>query len=519
MNSPWITKGIKKSSKRKQRLYEKFLKNRTEKHELSYKTYKRLFESIKKHSKKLHFSNLILKYKNNIKKPGEVIKESIVKRNCHDQNFPKKIVVDGKDITGEELIAKSFNKYFAEIGPKLAKNIQKSSINFESFMKTCDSTQAESALTINELKDAFFSLKINKSPGYDEISFNVVKNCFGPLLKPLMFIFNLSLQKGSFPDELKIAKVTLVFKADDVNELGNYRPISVLPCFSKILERIMYNRLFKYLKTNEILYKKQFGFQERHSSEYATIQLIDQINNCFEKNHFTLGIFIDLKKAFDTVDHAVLIKKLKHYGIKGNNLRWFESYLENRKQYITYETTKFTALENMTCGVPQGSILGPLLFLLYINDLPNVSNILDPIMFADDTNLFYSHHNIKELFTTVNKELQKLGDWFTSNKLSLNIKKTKYTFFHKNSVKDIIPLKLPDLHIFNKTIERTSSIKFLGVVLDEHITWNEHIKTIGKKLAKNIGLLYKARVLLDKESLKTIYFSYIHSYLNYANIA
>ena len=149
--------------------------------------------------------------------------------------------MNGKDITDEELIAKSFNKYFAEIGPKLAKNIQKSSINFESFMKTCDSTEAESALTINELKDAFFSLKINKSPGFDEIGFNVGKNCFGPLLKPLMFIFNLSLQKGSFPDELKVAKVTPVFKADDVNELGNYRPISVLPCFSKILERTMYN--------------------------------------------------------------------------------------------------------------------------------------------------------------------------------------------------------------------------------------------------------------------------------------
>ena len=202
LNGPWITKGIKKSSKRKQRLYGKLFKNLTD--------YKMLFESIKKHSKKLHFSNLILKYKNNIKKPWEVIKESIGKRNCHDQNFPKKIVVDGKHITDEELIAKSFNKYFVEIGPKLAKNIQKSSLNFESFMKTCDSTQAESTLTINELKDAFFSLKTNESPGYDEISFNVVKNCFGPLLKPLMFIFNLSLQKGSFPGELKIAKVTPV---------------------------------------------------------------------------------------------------------------------------------------------------------------------------------------------------------------------------------------------------------------------------------------------------------------------
>ena len=126
----------------------------------------------------------------------------------------------------------------------------------------------------------------------------------------------------------------------------------------------------------------------------------------------------------------------------------------------------------MICGVPQGSILGPLLFLMYINDLPNASKVLDPIMFADDTNLFYSHYDIKTLFNTVNEELKKLVIWFTSNKLSLNIKKTKYTFFHKNSVKDNILLKLPDLHIFDKTIERTSSIKFLGVMLDENITWS-----------------------------------------------
>ena len=140
-------------------------------------------------------------------------------------------------------------------------------------------------------------------------------------------------------------------------------------------------------------------------------------------------------------------------------------------------------------------------------------------MFADEANLFYSHHDIKTLFSTVNKELEKLGDWFSANRLSLNIKKTKYTFFHKNSVKDNIPLKLPDLHISNKSIERKSSIKFLGVMLDEHIAWNDHIHAIEKKLAKNIGLLYRARQFLDKESLKTIYFSYIHSYLNYANIA
>ena len=302
-------------------------------------------------------------------------------------------------------------------------------------MENCNSTQAESSLTVNELKEAFFSLKINKSPSYDDISFNVVRNCFGPLLKPLMAIFNLPLQKGCFPEDVNIARVTPIYKADDVNEEGNYRPISVLPSSSKTLERIMYHRLSKYLTTNEILYKKQFGFQKVHSTEHAKIQLIDQINNSFEITHFTLGAFIDLSKAFDTDDHSILIKKLKLYGVKGNNLRWFESYLSNGKQYISYNSRKCTTFENITYGVPQGSILGPLLFLIYVNDPPNATSILDLIMFADDTNLFYSHHDIKTLFSTVNEELEKLGGWFTTNRLSLNITKTKYTFSIKTQLK------------------------------------------------------------------------------------
>ena len=208
---------------------------------------------------------------------------------------------------------------------------------------------------------------------------------------------------------------------------------------------------------------------------------------------------------------------MKLYGIGDKNLAWFESYLSNRKQYIQIDENRKTDFKYVTCGAPQRSILGPLLFLVYVNDLPNASRLLDPIMFADDTNLFFNHKNIKHLFTVVNNELVNIKDWFTANKLSLNLEKTKYSFFHKPSKKDDIPLRLPKLIINNYEIKREESIKFLGVLLDQHLTWKGHIKLTENKIAENIGILYKARPYLDKRALLCLYYSYIHSYLNYAN--
>ena len=240
-----------------------------------------------------------------------------------------------------------------------------------------------------------------------------------------------------------------------------------------MLERIMYNRLQKYLKNQNILYDKQCGFQTGHSTDHATAHLVDQIYEAFEKNEYTLGVFIDLSKAFDTVDRSILLE-LELYGIIGRNYAWIKSYLSNRLQYIQVDENCRTEYCVVKCGVPQGSILGPLLFLLYVNDLKNASSVLDPVMFADDANLFYTHSNIQKLFSTMNEELANINQWFTLN--NLNAKKTKYSCLHKPSKKDDIPLMLPKLTISNHVIEREEFIKFLGVLLNEKLNWKQNNK-------------------------------------------
>ena len=275
---------------------------------MAYKSYENLFETLKKKAKKKYYSEKISKYKHDAQKTRSIMKKLAGKIKLKSSNLPRRITVNKVDIFDERKSANEFNAFFTNIGSKLASKIPNASTTFETYINKLVSIMETKRLSTNELKDAFFSLKINKSPGYDDNSLNILKKCFNSLCEPLKYLFNLSIEKEIFPDDLKVAKVTPIYKTDVESDLSNYRPISVFSCFSKILERIMCNCLHQYLTGNKILYPKQFAFQTGQSTEHAIVQLVDQILESFEHNKYALCIFIDLSEAFHKVNHSVLLK-------------------------------------------------------------------------------------------------------------------------------------------------------------------------------------------------------------------
>ena len=452
------------------------------------------------------------KYKGNIKQTWNVLKE-VINKNRPNNNVNFEFNEDNSILRDPKIIADRFNSYFVNVGPNLAKNIPNADCDVSSYLKGVHNDSFfVSPVTENELLNFILKEKENKASGYDEISIKVVKYVAYEILVPLTVIFNVSFTSGIVPNQLKIAKVLPLFKSGDKACFTNYRPVSVLPIFSKLLEKMFQKRLLNFVNKKKLLYNGQYGFREKSCTSYAIIDLLDQVTSAIENGKYTIGVCIDLRKAFDTVDHSILLKKLQFYGIRGVPLNWLKSYLCNRKQFVLYNGTA-SDMMNVKCGVPQGSILGPLLFLLYINDLSNISELLKSILFADDTNIFASGKDLVQLQNNINSELCNLVKWFKVNKLSLNISKTNFIVFSSSR-------KVPNhvnisIVIDGIQINRVSKVKFLGVILDESLTWCDHIFSIENKISKCIGVLYRIKDKLNAKDLYILYCSLILPYLNY----
>jgi hypothetical protein len=279
-----------------------------------------------------------------------------------------------------------------------------------------------------EVKLLVQNLSPRKAAGIDDFNAKTIKIALSSILDPLTHVFNLSFSQGHVPNQLKISKVIPVYKKKEKFLPVNYRPISLLSIFDKILEKLMYKRLYSFLTKHDILYDYQFGFRSQHSTTLAITEIVDNIRDDLDKPNHVLGLYLDLSKAFDCVDHAILIDKLSHYGIRGLALKWFKSYLNDRSQKTNVNNT-YSNLCPVNTGVPQGSVLGPILFLIYVNDIANCINHGKVRLFADDTNLFFSDKSIPRLQSQANDALVQLHKWFSANKLTLNTDKTCYTIF------------------------------------------------------------------------------------------
>ena len=274
----------------------------------------------------------------------------------------------------------------------------------------------------------------------------------------------------------------------------------------------MYNHLVHFLDSNGRLYQYQFGFRHGHSTQQAIITVVEKITSSLDNGDLVIGVFLDLKKAFDTVDHQILLRKLYLYGIRGNILKRFEIFLSDRSQYVTYDGMQSKVLP-IKCGVPQGSILGPLLFIIYMNDICNVSDLLYTILYADDTCVLLNGKHINKLMDIINNELQKLYIWLRANKLTLNIDKTYYMVFHRAII------KYKDfalgISINRCALKEVKNCKYLGIILDNKISWVEHITYVKNKISKGIGIMYQARKYINRNGLISLYNSYIYPYLIY----
>ena len=521
--SDWITFGLLKSILTRDNLYRRWKSKHPD--SILYTNLQHEFNEYSSHVDKLikivkadYYQKEFEKFKGDIKKTWRMI-NSILNRNRKVNNFPSYIIGSNGKITDKQEIVNELNNYFCNIGQILADSIPSSNHSYSHYLKKLiTSSFSFSTVDSETVLKILKQFKPKTSKGIDGISMKILKSVSSIILDPLTLLINQSLMTSTFPSKLKIAKIMPLLKKPNIFKPDNFRPISLLPCISKIIEKCVFIQIYEYFEKNKLIFGSQYGYRKNHSTETACLELIDKLYKHLDNNQSPFCIFIDLSKAFDTINHQILLSKLKYYGLDDHAISWFKSYLSDRKQFVEVDGVK-SPTQPISTGVPQGSTLGPLLFVIYMNDINIVSEIFKCILFADDTSLesiisLFPARTTSGISRKVNDELSNLIDWLRANKLSLNVKKTKYMQFRYPQKSPSLMPKLT-LKMNNTPIEKVTHFDFLGLRISETLSWKDHIDKVKGKISKIAGSMYRIKNQVNSKILLAIYNSLILSHLHY----
>ena len=509
---PWINNHVKQSIRNKESLYKLYLRKLISLRE--YNVMKNRVTNIIRQAKRKYYEDLFEALKTNMKKTWSTINNIMSPQINKNKSLIKNIIFNDVTYTESFDIANIFNQHFSTVGKTIDESIPIQPGNSDPLDYLSDVSIQNSfffnPVSCNAVENIIRKLK-NKPSHLSTYPISVIKY-LSNLISPLICsIFNKSISTGQFPQILKTARVVPVYKSGSKTNINNFRPISILPIFGKIFEKIVHFQLYNYLDKLKILCSSQYGFRKKMSTSNAMTSMLQYIYNNLDRGHEVISLFLDFSKAFDCVKHEILLKKLHVYGVRGIANDWFRSYLTNRTQYTSVDGNN-SICQPINYGVPQGSVLGPLLFLIFINDFPKCTNLFKFTLFADDSTLSCNFNNTPRdlIFNSIENELSKVNSWLTTNRIKINADKSKFICFSYRKTLQARPLKLGE-----SFIQETQHTKFLGLILDRHLTFKNHIDHILSKISRSVGVLFKLNSFLPTNILKMLYNTLILPYLTY----
>lgn len=524
--SPWLSGSIKKHMSTRDFLHRKAIRTGLKSDWDLYKNRRNYVTTLVRNCKENYFRDTIHKSSSNSRNLWKGLKEILPSKSSVN---PSSIVFNGNFLSNNDDIANGFNHHFTNVANVLSES--DSTINHSNDANVCinlydnyvDVNSVDKpklflpCITPDFVNDEIKNLCTKKATGLDDISCKILKIARPIIIDRLTYIMNLSLSSGCFPDVWKVAKVVPLHKGGDLNSINNFRPISILSCVSKIIEKAVHKHVYSFLSEHDMINQNQSGFRPFHSTETSLIDMVDDWLTNMNSGKMSGVAFIDLRKAFDTVNHDILLNKLHELGATDCTIKWFQSYLSHRKQHVCFKGV-MSQSRYVNTGVPQGSILGPLLFIIFINNMCNVIKYGKMSMYADDTTLSVSGDNVVDICSKLEYDLEALANWLRQNKLFLNTDKTKVMLIGTGAKLRNVNVNDFSICIGDITLERVHSYKCLGVLVDDELNWHKQVNNVIRNVFCKLALLRRLKPYLDTNTLNVLYKALIQPHFDYCSV-